>query len=328
MLDDFPRQKLRTLILEYGPALTEDARRCRALLLDYCGSYPREINVLIKALEEGIPASLRALTSCSALPTALRIAQLTQQLMDMWMLEEVAAQWAVETWALALDVIQPTDVAGPKRDGVPLKEENAQQENRIRRKTELPRVRCAPPFKSTPFHRPEENTDSRKLIVVVMIVGLLLTCVSTMNTLSHTETRPTIDAQALAAQTTASAETLRRLLSGPATPAYQLALHAPDGQIHCTDDGITLNLTWSLSNTEKLDVHYRYEVYSGDTGEIAKQRVAEGLVAAPAISVTLPCEPYAHYSWRVSASNMVAEWSKVGYFTVRCQERLCKVTSW
>ncbi len=328
MLHDFPRQKLRTLVLEYGPAIMEDTRRCRALLLDYCSEYPREVNVLVKAQEEGIPASLRALTTHSAMtltiPPALRLAQLTRQLADMWMLEETAAQWAVESWALALNVIQtPEKCEDAKKD--------EQKETGTADRQPQKEIAWTPhiPRYSAPPRRVRENADPWGLGAVVIIVGILVTCMSVGNAANRPTPRPTLDAEALLAQATASAQLFENLGLNTAAPDNnRLTLQTPDGRINCTGTDLTLDLTWNLSGAEELDAHYRYEVYSGDSEETPRQRIAEGIVATPAISVTLPCNPYAHYGWRVSASNMVAEWSKVDYFTVRCQQHLCEVRSW
>ena len=59
-MNDLPRQKLRELIAHHGKSLSQDARRCKGLLSDYCAAYRREVSVLTMAIEEHVPADLLA----------------------------------------------------------------------------------------------------------------------------------------------------------------------------------------------------------------------------------------------------------------------------
>ncbi|MBN2004767.1 MAG: hypothetical protein JXA21_15525 [Anaerolineae bacterium] len=336
MLHDFPRQKLRTLILEYGPAILEDTRRCRALLLDYCSSYPREVNVLIKALEEGIPASLRVLTINSgmalAVPPALRLAQLAQQLVDMWMFEETAARWAVETWALALDVIQPAEVLPQNVENNHQTEEKPVQkiEETHQKKTGISRTRPSPLPNNTRLRRMPENSDLNSLKVIVMIVGILVTCISTGNSFMHTKPTPTWDLQAISTQATAQADILETFLTArnSAPDHTRLKLHPTEGRVNCSDEELTLDLAWELPGEENSDAHYHCEVYADGVEAKDRQRIAETIVTTTATSVTLPCSSYASYRWRVGATNGSGEWSQMGHFMVRCEQNLCHVTAW
>jgi hypothetical protein len=102
-MSDVPRQTLRDLIAKYGRDLCSDAGRCEGLLRDLCGSYRREINILVSALEERVPLDL--LAAHNSVPRELLLARLTKRLEDQLGLTEEAAQWAVDSWALALGVI-------------------------------------------------------------------------------------------------------------------------------------------------------------------------------------------------------------------------------
>ena len=102
-MNDEPREKLRELIVEYGRSLCNDPRRCEALLKDYCGQYKREIFVLISALKNRVADDL--LKTSAGVPHVLLLARLMKRLEDELGLAETAAQWAVESWALALGVI-------------------------------------------------------------------------------------------------------------------------------------------------------------------------------------------------------------------------------
>lgn len=97
-----PQEYLRQLVLQHGEKITSDPRRCMAYLKDLCGSYEREIKVLVMTQQEHIVADLQA--ADLSLPMPVTIARLTQRLVDALALSEEAARWAVESWALALGV--------------------------------------------------------------------------------------------------------------------------------------------------------------------------------------------------------------------------------
>ena len=98
-----PCEKLRELIVEYGRSLCDDPRRCEALLKDYCGQYKREIFVLITALRNRVAEDL--LKTSAGVPHVLLLARLIKRLEDELAMTAEAAQWAVESWTLALRVV-------------------------------------------------------------------------------------------------------------------------------------------------------------------------------------------------------------------------------
>ncbi len=99
-----PREKLRELIIQYGRCLCDDPRRCEALLKDYCGQYKREIFALVTAQKNRVAEDL--LKASSGMPQSVIVARLIKRLEDELGLAENVAHWAVESWALALGVIQ------------------------------------------------------------------------------------------------------------------------------------------------------------------------------------------------------------------------------
>lgn len=108
-MDNAVRQKLRVLMESYGRSLCDDVGRCRGLLYD---AYPKgklEIHVLVNALEHRVPQDL--LSRSGRLPVGALCRQLTQRLIDNVALTAVAAQWAVESWMLALDLVSEADLA-------------------------------------------------------------------------------------------------------------------------------------------------------------------------------------------------------------------------
>jgi formylglycine-generating enzyme required for sulfatase activity len=107
-----PREKLCELIVEYGRSLCDDPRRCEALLKDYCGQYKREIFVLISALKNRVAEDL--LKASAVVPMSMVLARLHKRMEDELAMTTEAGHWAVESWALALGVIdQPMPVIKP-----------------------------------------------------------------------------------------------------------------------------------------------------------------------------------------------------------------------
>lgn len=108
-MHDLPRQKLCEIIEQYSVSVLDDARRCEGLLRDFCGAYPREINVLVGALKQRVPHDLK--TSSNTLPLPVLFAQLKKRLVDTLALTEEASEWALYSWALALEIITSSDIA-------------------------------------------------------------------------------------------------------------------------------------------------------------------------------------------------------------------------
>jgi WD40 repeat protein len=102
-MNDIPRETLKRIIDQYGPNVCDDARRCEALLRDFCGEYRREIFVLISALQHGVVSDLRTMTA--QLPLSVVLPRLTAELHETTALSESAAHWAISAWAEALGLI-------------------------------------------------------------------------------------------------------------------------------------------------------------------------------------------------------------------------------
>jgi glucose/arabinose dehydrogenase len=107
-MHDEPRRTLAALITHYGRALCDDPRRTEALLRDLCPEHRREVNVLVSGLRERVPVDL--LAPSDGLPSAVLLGRLAQRLEDHVGLAPAAARWAVESWALALDVVTPAEL--------------------------------------------------------------------------------------------------------------------------------------------------------------------------------------------------------------------------
>ncbi|OQW91788.1 MAG: hypothetical protein BWK79_16130, partial [Beggiatoa sp. IS2] len=101
-METYPRQKLGELITNYGRTLCDEPKRLKGLLRDVCPQNTREVNVLLTALEQRIPKDLLS----SKVPYELTAHRLIKRLYDDEGMAEEFARWAVDTWALALGVIQ------------------------------------------------------------------------------------------------------------------------------------------------------------------------------------------------------------------------------
>lgn len=105
-MQDFPREKLSEIIVYYGTIITEDAERCEYLLNHACDDeHKREIFVLVQAIKAGV---VKELLNSPVANEAL-FQRLVQQLQTDFWLDKKAAEWAVETWKIALQgkIIKP-----------------------------------------------------------------------------------------------------------------------------------------------------------------------------------------------------------------------------
>lgn len=107
-MNPLPRQKLQELVARFGTSLAQDARRCEGLLRDHCGAYRREIAVLVSAIEERVAGELLRINSHT--PRQVLLAKLAQRLHDNVAMDERAATWAVNSWALALGVMSSAEM--------------------------------------------------------------------------------------------------------------------------------------------------------------------------------------------------------------------------
>lgn len=122
-MTDMPRQQLHYIITHYGRSICDEPKRCEALLKDLCPQHKREVNLLVGALREGVAKEL--LKPNQLLPIEMVISRLSQKLYDELGFDSGLAQWAVESWALALGVkfnsaaITPSSEKGKAGKGSP-----------------------------------------------------------------------------------------------------------------------------------------------------------------------------------------------------------------
>ena len=97
-----PPRTLKRLLKQYGQELIDDPRRTEALLRDHCGQHTREIFVLVNAQKQRVPSEL--LAAPPWMPRQAVSSRLSRLLQTKLALTEDAADWAVASWATALDL--------------------------------------------------------------------------------------------------------------------------------------------------------------------------------------------------------------------------------
>ena len=104
MPEPHPRTQLCFIIKQYGQSIIAEPKRCKGLLSDLAPEHRLEINLLITALEQKVAQEL--LQPNALIPIDMQLDRLAQGLHDVVGIKEEFAYWAVESWALALGVIQ------------------------------------------------------------------------------------------------------------------------------------------------------------------------------------------------------------------------------
>ena len=100
--EELAREALIRIIRDYGCLLGEDARRCEALLKDFCPDARAEVHLIVIAARAGVPKQLMA--SAAGSSRELLAARLARSLEEDYAVTADAARWAVECWALSLGV--------------------------------------------------------------------------------------------------------------------------------------------------------------------------------------------------------------------------------
>jgi hypothetical protein len=99
-----PRDVLVEMVARHGDPLLASPQRCEGLLKDYCGEHRREIFVLVSCLRVGIVDQMRRQTGPSI---KLICARLALKLEQNLAISSDVAKWAVESWAVALGLMNP-----------------------------------------------------------------------------------------------------------------------------------------------------------------------------------------------------------------------------
>jgi len=102
-------QKLGEILVKHGPSVLTDPKLCQNLLKDYCGDYKEEIAVLVSAVSERIPSDL--FVSQSGIQREFLRALLVKRLRKNCSLSVSDAQWAVDSWSLAIRIFSRSQSA-------------------------------------------------------------------------------------------------------------------------------------------------------------------------------------------------------------------------
>ena len=146
---------LRRILAKHGKEVCSDARRCENLLKDACGSYQREINVLVNAIEERVPLDL--LAGSRSMPAELLLTRLEKRLEEQTAMTAEAASWAVSSWALALDIATDAEIeAREKRakSSLPISKAEKISPNNTANKSNVPNVN-----RTNPVQPPKTQTS-------------------------------------------------------------------------------------------------------------------------------------------------------------------------
>lgn len=112
MLNNQPRTELIFIVKKYGQIIITEPKRCKGLLNDLTPEYVLENNLLIKVLEKGAVEEL--LNPSDLISIEMLLKRLAKNLHDTVGMDENFAYWAVESWALALNIIeQPIEFITP-----------------------------------------------------------------------------------------------------------------------------------------------------------------------------------------------------------------------
>lgn len=113
-MNELPRMKLGEVVKSVGltaERLNNDPKLIKGLLFDLCGQHRREINVLVLALAEGFVEKLAKSKDGSP---QIRVASAAKRFCEEFALTEEAASWGINSWAIALGIIdKPIPAIGP-----------------------------------------------------------------------------------------------------------------------------------------------------------------------------------------------------------------------
>jgi parallel beta-helix repeat protein len=118
-----PRDVLVEIIAKQGDVLLTTPTRCEGLLKDYCGEHRREISALMTCLRSGTVVQLRQQNG-TPIKTACSNLSLTTVERNPAICSDLAL-WAMESWAVALKLLDPAAATAPLPDfNAPLPSEN------------------------------------------------------------------------------------------------------------------------------------------------------------------------------------------------------------
>jgi len=109
-----PRDTLVEIVAKHGDALFSTPSRCEGLLKDYCGVHRREISALMTCLRSGTVVQLRQQNGTPMKTACSRLALVTLERNPA--ISSDLALWAMESWAVALKLMEPREATAPLPD--------------------------------------------------------------------------------------------------------------------------------------------------------------------------------------------------------------------
>lgn len=117
---DTPREILRSIYHQYGESILEDPRQFQALFKDLSkGQFIREMNLIKQSYSENIPSDLYK--KRDQIPFQMLGPQLVKHLHESLGMEKGLAEWVVDSWAIAFDIIQEKTKTPEKQSPNPAK---------------------------------------------------------------------------------------------------------------------------------------------------------------------------------------------------------------
>jgi hypothetical protein len=214
-MSDIPRAKLAELIAAFGVSLVDDPRRCEALLRDKCPHNPREVHVLVQAQLVQAPQQLQAASGA----IRARIGQLIQQLHNERGVDLALAEWAIVTWALALNLVRSSDIPS-------MLNENSTSQNKG---ADSNRVAMAPTLTQESY-TVLANADTPALIIYILDIS------ASMNERLGNKRRIDVVSDALGS---AVSQMVGRSTKGSrVSPRYRIAMLAYSDQVYDVLGGV------------------------------------------------------------------------------------------
>ena len=100
------RKVLCQIVARYGQDICSEPNRVRGLLKDLCNDSQREVFLLDAASRSGVVEELIGKVGKTSEPPTTLISRLAARLANNTGLEKEYARWAIESWALALGIVQ------------------------------------------------------------------------------------------------------------------------------------------------------------------------------------------------------------------------------
>lgn len=104
---EFVRRYLKKIIIKYGSGIFEQPKRLKALLNDLCPDCQKETFLLTTVLAKKLVDDLVELSGEEAYQ--LKAEKLKQRLINECGIDDQSAEWAVDSWAYALGIINEND---------------------------------------------------------------------------------------------------------------------------------------------------------------------------------------------------------------------------